>query len=858
LSKLLDKTGPGWRASVVLDSGKREGRKLLREPVQMDDVAGFGQALQHYRHVARLTQAELAEQAGLSEREVSDLERGLRKHPQRATVRLLIEALALAPEQAEALALAARPRPPLAQPAAVSPARHNLPAERSSFIGRRDEIARLQQVVDPCTVQASPCRLVTLTGGGGCGKTRLAIQLARRLVSEFPDGVWFVDLSPITDASLLPTLVLTAIGGRDSSDQTPLESLLQRVPGRNMLLILDNCEHLVDGCAEVSDALLDASPSLRVLATSREALRVPGEVVFRVPPLETPEPGECVDPPAMLDYAAARLFCDRACQVDLDFSLTAENTAAVADICRRLDGIPLALELAAARAATLSVQDIATRLDACFHLLTGGSRTALERHRTLRAAIDWSYDLLSPVEQTLFRRLSVFAGGWTLEAAEKVCEVEPLLHSDILDVLMRLIDQSLVDVSRDDHGSRYRFLETVRIYSAEQLQAAGEAATVQARHREWCLDLAERASEGLEGPDQFTWLQLLTMEHDNLRAAVDACALDASATETGLRLVVAMARFWFSHQPGEGRRRLAAALERASATPSSARTSALTWLTVFEVTMGDPAVGRELARQAVAEARSLGDSRRTARALRALAWAMDEDQTAERVTLLEEALVQARAVGGMGHVSVHLSWLAGAVADAGDLERARALAEESDWLGRASGDTWRRLVPTIHLGWLAMADGSLDEAAFRFQTAVDLGTGWGGYYGALGLFGLGQVSLRRGEPEHARVLTRSALLDLREVSPGSTFLVEGLPYAASIDSYVGLHERAQRLMGAYEAWHDTRGGAGRSWEPTLRSLLTRRLMSLPPVSSDGVLVRARFEGRAMTLDQAVTCALESA
>jgi hypothetical protein len=272
--------------------------------------------------------------------------------------------------------------------------------------------------------------------------------------------------------------------------------------------------------------------------------------------------------------------------------------------------------------------------------------------------------------------------------------------------------------------------------------------------------------------------------------------------------------------------------------------------------MGNPAVGRDLAHQAVAEARSTGDSRRAARALRALAWAIAENHTAERVTLLEEALALARAVGGAGQVSVHLSWLAGAVADAGDLERARTLAEESDSLGRASGDTWRRVVPTIHLGWLAMAAGNLDDAELRFQTAVDLGTGWGGFYGALGLFGLGQVNLRRGEPEQARVLTGQALLDLREASPGSIFLVEGLPYAASIDSYAGLHERAQRLMGAYESWHDIRGGAGRTWEPTLRSLLTRSLMSLPPVPSDGVLVQARVAGRSMTLEQAVMYALE--
>jgi non-specific serine/threonine protein kinase len=464
-----------------------------------------------------------------------------------------------------------------------------------------------------------------------------------------------------------------------------------------------------------------------VLATSREALRVPGEIAWRVPSLDAPEPDGSVDAHHLLEYAAVRLFCDRVCQVEPEFSLNAENAAAVAHICRRLDGIPLALELAAARAATLSVQDIAARLDNCFQLLTGGSRTALEHHRTLRATIDWSHNLLSPSEQTLFRRLPVFADGWTLEAAETVCEGEPLLRSDILDTLMRLVDQSLVNTYRVDGRTRYRFLETIRMYAAEQLQATGEAAQVRARHRDWCLELAERAGQGLEGADQFTWLRLLTTEHDNIRAAVDGCALDPSATETQLRLVAAMARFWYSRQADEGRRRLAAALERADKAPSSARAGALTWRAVFELGVGDPALGCDLAHQAVADARAAGDSRTAARALRVSALAMDDDRIADRVVLLEEALALARAAGSVGPVSAHLGWLAAAVADGGDFKRARALAEESDALGRASGDTWRRLIPIVLLGWLAFAEDDLAGAERSFQTAVDLTTGWAAF-----------------------------------------------------------------------------------------------------------------------------------
>jgi tetratricopeptide (TPR) repeat protein len=422
---------------------------------------------------------------------------------------------------------------------------------------------------------------------------------------------------------------------------------------------------------------------------------------------------------------------------------------------------------------------------------------------------------------------------------------------------MRLVDQSLVNVQVEDGRTRYRFLETVRYYAAERLETSDESAVVRGRYRDWCVDVVERAGKGLEGPDQFACLRLLTMEHANIRAVLEACALDASLSETELRLVAAMARFWFSRQPDEGRRRLAAALARAVVTASPARVAALTWRAVFELELGDPALGRDLVSQAVTEARAAGDSRLAARALRVLTLTMDDSHTADRVTLLEEALALSRAAGDAGQVAVHLAWLAAAVANAGDLQRARALAEESDRFGQTSGDTWRRVVPSIQLGWLAVAEDRLDEAELCFRTAVDLGTGWGSFYSAFGMFGLGHVSLRRGETEHARKFYRQALLDFRETSSGSVtpvYLVEGLACAASLAACRGLHERAHRLMGAYEAWHDARGVAGRTW------LLSspRSLVRFPPMPSDPVLARARVEGRGLTLDEAVACALEPA
>jgi predicted ATPase/transcriptional regulator with XRE-family HTH domain len=821
----------------------------------MNGVAGFAAALRQHRRARRLTQLELAELAGLSERAISDLERGL-KHPQRATVRLLIDALELGHDGAEGLELAARTRVPSPTHIADGPTTSNLPSMLTTFVGREAAVDRLQQLLDPLRVDTPPARLVTLTGTAGSGKTRLALQVARRMSATFPDGAWFADRSSISDDALVSAVVLTALGSSQAADATPLETVLRQLSGRRLLLVLDNCEHLVDACAELVPVLLGANAGLTVLATSREALRAPGEVNWRVPSLDTPEPAESTSPTHVLRYEAAQLFVDRLRQVDVDFALNSANAPAVAHICRRLDGIPLALELAAALATAMSVEEIAARLDDRLDLLTGGSRTALPRQQTLRAAIDWSHGRLSDSERVLFRRLSAFANGWTLDAAQAVCADESLAFSKIMRLLMRLIDQSLVSVQVRDGHTRYRFLESVRLYAAERLHAASEAPAVQARYLAWCLDFAERAAAGLQGPDQFVWMRMLTVEHDNLRAALDASAADAIASETEVRLVGAMARFWYPHQPEEGRRRLAITLERAAETPGSARAAALTWRAVLELHAGNRHVGRELALHAVTDARAAGDTRTAARAMRTLAWALGDTDTAQRVALLEEALALARADGGAGHVSTHLAWLALAVADTGDHERVRILAEEADELAREAGDSWRRVIPSMQLGWLAAAENRLDDATRYFQAAVELGTEFGGFYGVLGVFGLGQMSLRRNDLEQARRQYRQAMTDLRETAPGSVFLAEALPYAASLEYHLGLHERAQRLMGAYECWLTTRRTDEGTRGGMMWSRLGRGVVQVPPVPSEPALVRARAEGRAMSVDAAVAYALE--
>jgi predicted ATPase len=647
--------------------------------------------------------------------------------------------------------------------------------------------------------------------------------------------------------------------GKESVGHTPIESVVRHVRSRKVLLVLDNCEHLVQACAEFVAALVRSCPELRVLATSRQALRVPGEVAWRVPSLEVPEPGERVEVEELLEYASVRLLVDRISQLQPEFPLSTSNAIASTQICRRLDGIPLAIELAAARAVAMSVQEIAARLDDRFHLVTGGSRTAPQRQRTLRATIDWSHDLLTYVEQILFRRVAVFAGGWTLDAAEAACADERLPPSDILDVLMRLVEQSLVNVQVKDGLTRYRLLETVHVYAAERLQASGEASAAQARHCAWCLAFVERAAHltNLSSPERARWYPLVVAEHDNIRAALDFSARDVALAEVELKIAAAMGQFWWPGMPGEGRRRLTEALLHATTTPSAARVTALTWRAMFERNFGDPAIGRDLARQAWSDARAMGDVRLAADAVRALAQNTSADEVAQRIALLEEGVELARAAGGNNGLALHLAYLGAAAAEAGDLERARALLEEGDTLAREPlhppGAFVSRLPIDAQLGWLAVADGRLDDAELHF--AADAGSVYG--LRPWALLALGHVRLLQGDLAQARALHCRALVQVREFEPGGSTMADALLYMASVEEAAGLHERAQHLLGANEAWHAAHGGAGQMWRPWTWTLLQARLVQLPPAPTDPLLARARAEGRRMNLDQAVAFALQT-
>jgi predicted ATPase len=374
--------------------------------------------------------------------------------------------------------------------------RGNLPLELSSFVGREREISEIRDIL-------GDARLLTLTGPGGCGKTRLALRAAAGLGERFGDGVWWVGLSSLSDPVLVPSTVAAAFGVRETPDRTPTEALAAFLEAKCPLLVLDNCEHLVGACATLGDVLLRSSPGLKILATSREPLGVAGEISWPVPPLSLPDPNGRQNAEDLLRFSAVRLFVERARAASPGFSLIEENASAVAALCARLDGMPLAIELAASRVTVLSSRQILERLDDRFRLLRGG-RTSVLRHRTLGATVDWSHDLVSDAEKILFRRLSAFAGGWTLEAAEEICVGGGIEEYEVLELLSSLVDKSLVLTSHGEGGgeARYRMLQSIRQYAAERLGESGEAEAVGRRHAGFFLSLAEEAEPALAGPEQ--------------------------------------------------------------------------------------------------------------------------------------------------------------------------------------------------------------------------------------------------------------------------------------------------------------------------------------------------------------------
>jgi predicted ATPase/DNA-binding SARP family transcriptional activator len=590
---------------------------------------------------------------------------------------------------------------------------HNLPMQMTTFISREREQAEIVGLL-------ATTRLLTLIGPGGCGKTRLALEAATELLLEYPDGVWLVALASLADPALVPLVVAAVFGVSEAPGRTIIASLTSALQRKKALLLLDNCEHLIDACAQLCDVLLPACPSLRLLATSREPLHIAGEVTWPVPALALPDPQQVPPLDVLVDYPAVQLFIDRARAVLPSFAVTEQNAASVAGVCSRLDGLPLAIELAAAHVRALTPQQLASRLADRFRFLVGGSRTAASRQQTLKATLDWSYDLLSERERTVYQRLAVFAGGFSLEAAEIVGGGDGINEAEILAIVTQLVDKSLVLMEEQRGAARYHLLETIRQYGLERMAESTEVILVRRRHARFFLELVEVAEPELHGGQQATWLERLEREHDNLRNALTWCveAADTADNEVGLRLARALAWFWrVRGHLTEGRRWFEAVLEKARVveqSPNLAKTLASAG--AFAVFQGDYRVAQSWLEASERLARERGDKHSLAYALvwHSFAEVFQGNFTAVRA-LESESRMLFREQGDRWGLALALMLAGLPAAETGDYAMAHARFAESLALFRALGDTWGIADTTVNLANVAYRQGNY--AAARAQLA---------------------------------------------------------------------------------------------------------------------------------------------
>lgn len=595
---------------------------------------------------------------------------------------------------------------------------HNLPVQVTSFIGRRRDL----EAVADLMLQT---RLLTLTGVAGSGKTRLALQAAAELVSVFRDGVWLVELGALHDTALIAVEVSAALGVEQLPGRAMQESLIEYLRTRHTLLVLDNCEHLLDSVVPLLDALLRSCPRLQLMATSREALGMAGEVLYLVPSLSVPPPGRDTDLKALDEHEAVRLFVERAAAVRPGFSLTDANSAAVADISRRLDGIPLAIELAASRIRAMSAEQLADRLDDRFALLTGGSRAALPRQQTLEAAMDWSYELLTVPEQLLLRRLSVFRGGFSMEAAEKVGAAGEVGRFDALDLLSRLVDKSLVVAEERNDEMRYRLFETVRTYARTKLDATDDGRNTETRHAGYYLELAETAETRMHGPAEATWLRKLEADHDNLRASIE-WALGDRRGEMALRFSWALLTYWVARGLSqEGLRLVERALQLGEAVDPLIRARGMETAAMLLIYHGDPA---------------------------------------RAVLLLARSEETFSALGARHDQGLALLRMASILVAQGDRVRGTDLYERAQTMLEEAGDQWGVANCLEGQGEIALNDGDLDGARAAFVASLELRRRFSHPRSvAQSLVALGSIALAEADYEQAGELLEEALALFKDV-----------------------------------------------------------------------------------------------
>jgi len=762
---------------------------------------------------------------------------------------------------------------------------NNLPTQLTTFIGRENEITEVKQELESH-------RLVTLTGSGGTGKTRLSLQVAAELLDHFDHGVWFVELAPLADPELIPQTILSTIGVQEQQGRTPLEVLKEYLHEKQTLIVLDNCEHLVSASAEVANTLLNAAPKLKILASSREALGVKGEMSYPVPSLSLPDIKHLPVFEQLSRYEAVRLFIDRALLVAPHFVVDKDNAPHIAQICHRLDGIPLAIELAVARIKMLSVEQISKRLDDRFRLLTGGARTALPRQQTLRALIDWSYDILSENERLLLRRLSVFAGGWTLEAAEEVCSGDNIEIYDVLDLLTQLVNKSLVVVMEHSQGreTRYRMLETIRQYAREKLLEAGSSEIIRDKHLAYFVKLVEQAEPELYRSNQVFWFNKLDDELDNLRMAME-WALVANV-ESGLQIASIPWRFWNAHgYPGDLGEWFKQLLER-YITTDILHARALAVYSIWHFQRGNFPETIRLAGQSLQMARRLSDRQTEAFSLNFLgAFNMLQGNVGEGMSLLEESLAIYRTLGdkigqadtlrfltvvNRGHpeyladfikeairlyrelddlsgITICLMSLARLTMWQGDFSAPAPMLDEAIMTSRQLGSQASEVEALLAYGTLAYWRGDYEGAMAFYEEAIGMSEKIGDRFQNLwGRVHKAYVVLRQGDIQKARALFKDNIKTISEAS-----LIIPLVYA--IEGLASLHvnqnqpERAAQLF----AWADAmREKIGDPRPPVEQASIEKDLAAVHSKLDDAEFTRLTAEGRTMTMEQAIALALE--
>jgi non-specific serine/threonine protein kinase len=842
----------------------------------MQEEISFGIWLRKQRRALDLTRQAFAHQVGCAEVTLRRIEAGTLK-PSRELAGLILEKLGVSElERSQWISFARGnsgfPRPATAANKPIT----NLPAPLTTFIGREQEQADVTRLI-------AKYRMVTLTGSGGVGKTRLSLRVGEQTAGQYPHGVWLVELAAVLDPALLWSVTARALGLRDDPQRPIIDLLCDYLSNRSMLLILDNCEHLLDACAQFIFTLLGQSYHLTVLATSREPLGVTGEALYRVPSLSVPDLKQW--PAGFGKFESFKLFEERAQRVQFDFLVTEEHALSIAQICNRLDGIPLAIELAAAKVGMFSVETIASQLEESFNLLTGGDRTVLPRHQTLRASIDWSWGLLTDSEQRLMSQLSVFAGGWTLEAAQCVGE------GDVLYLLNSLVTKSLVVMNRrSETDVRYSFHEIIRQYAQEKLLEAGAMATLRDKHLAYLVRLVEQAEPELYRSNQVFWFKKLEDELDNFRKALD-WALEKDV-ESGLRIAAVPWQFWDKrnhlHELGGWLRRL---LEYYP-TPDSLRARALAVYSQCLQVQGDFVEAGEIAMRGLKLARVLSDRQNEAlcllflggsfmfqghhqqgtpfleqslalyRALedkvgqaKAMSWLSESHSEPEHAkTLLWEALELNRDLGNLGGTADCLKGLALQAILTEDLSPPLPWLEEARNIYHELGDRANEALLVEITGTLAYWQGKYQKAVACVEESIILYENTGVWWSAWSRSRLGYIYLRQGNIAQARQAFESSLQQFKKYESvvGLTVTIEGL---SILHMNYGQPERAARLIGWVEAMREQNGDIRPRLE---QNSLERDLAILQAKLAKAQLTRLLEEGRAMTVEQAVTLALEPA